>query len=151
MTHLELEAEQLVEAVRSVWMTTLGLDVADTGDDPALDAPFTGSVGISGRWQGAITMQLPSGLARRAAAAMFMIDEETTTSDEMQDALGELVNQVAGIVRPLVSDQCVLSLPTVASGDDSNVRVLGTKTLLQVPLACGDEPLVVTLLRKNDD
>jgi chemotaxis protein CheX len=145
-----LEAEQIAEAVRTVWATTIGLEVELGEPSDATDCALTGSVGISGKWQGAITMRLPAGLARAAAAAMFMTEVDETSADEMQDALGELVNQVAGIVRPMVSDCCVLSLPTVATGDDARLRVHGASPLLEVPLACEGESILVTLLKKNE-
>lgn len=149
MNHVE--AEQLAEAVQAVWSTTLGLEVLPAPETERAESVLIGSVGISGRWKGAITMELPSGLARQAAAAMFMMSEDETSADELQDALGELVNQVAGIVRPLISDQCVLSLPTVATGNDGGLAVLGAETLLEVPLSCGTEPMRVTLLHKAED
>ena len=145
-----LETDQLAEAVRSVWSTTLGLAVEPVGNTTEVEEGLVGSVGISGKWQGAITMQLPPGLARRAAAAMFMTDVEQTTTEELNDALGELVNQVAGLVRPMVSEDCVLSLPTVATGDHGGLAVLRTEVLLEVPLDCDGEPIVVTLLQKAD-
>lgn len=145
-----LEAEHIAEAVRTVWTTTLGLDVELSVERTQTPHSLTGSVGISGKWQGAITMRLPAGLARSAAAAMFMTDVNDTSAEEMHDALGELVNQVAGIVRPMVSDCCVLSLPTVATGDDAGLTVLGAAPLLEVPLACAGEPILVTLLKKHE-
>ena len=149
MNHLE--ADQIAEAVQAVWNTTLGLEVEPAAALPADASALTGSVGISGRWQGAITLRLPKGLARQAAAAMFMTAEGETSPEELSDALGELVNQVAGIVRPLISDHCVLSLPTVATGADGGLTVPGAETLLEVPLACGTEPILVTVLHKVED
>ncbi|MEO0652744.1 MAG: chemotaxis protein CheX [Planctomycetota bacterium] len=149
MNHID--AAQIAEAVQAVWGTTLGLEVGPSSDGPPQESTLIGSVGISGRWKGALTMELPAGLARQAAAAMFMMSEEETSSDELQDALGELVNQVAGIVRPLISEQCVLSLPTVATGQDGGLAILGAQTLLDVPMACGPEPIRVTLLHKAED
>jgi CheY-specific phosphatase CheX len=148
MQHVEVE--QISEAVRTVWSTTLGLEVTPT--EKAADRPgsLTGSVGISGKWQGAITMSVPVELARQAAASMFMTEASETSNEEMWDALGELVNQIAGIVRPLISDCCVLSLPTVASGDDAHLTVLGAEPLVEVALACGGDPVLISLLQKRE-
>jgi CheY-specific phosphatase CheX len=72
-----------------------------------------GKVTITGTWQGAVTLGCSTGLARKAAAAMFGKLPADADAGEIRDALGELTNMVGGNYKTLLKGDCKLSVPNV--------------------------------------
>jgi chemotaxis protein CheX len=100
-----------------VWRTVLGFRLAPVPCDPAraeAEDFVVSTVTISGAWQGILTHGCSTGLARRAAAAMFGKSPEETEPDEIRDALGELTNMVGGNFKTTLQGDCRLSLPSIA-------------------------------------
>jgi chemotaxis protein CheX len=91
---------------------------------PAADEEPTGEqtamVGLAGALCGMATVRCSSATAAKLASRM--LGEEATSNPSMiADALGELCNMVAGNFKAKVqslADHCVLSVPTVISGED---------------------------------
>jgi len=74
---------------------------------------LAGCVHISGEWEGAVTLDCPSELAKKVASIMFSLTEDELSSDLIQDALGELTNMTRGNLKSLLPEPCYLSLPAV--------------------------------------
>lgn len=110
---------------------------------------FTGCVQITGAWEGAVTVDCSAELAKQLTAAMFMVDPENTTIEEVTDALGELANMVGGNVKALLPEPCRISLPAVADGMDYRLSVPGARPVTAVTWTCGGEPLMVRLLERR--
>jgi chemotaxis protein CheX len=141
----------LVQMMREIWTSLLGLEVEPAGEADRLGplSLLTGCIQITGAWEGAVTLHCCTELARTAAATMFSLEPHAITVAEMQDALGELVNMLGGGVKALLPEIACLSLPTVVEGSDYNFRVPGSSPLCRVTLRCQELPLLVTLLQKN--
>jgi chemotaxis protein CheX len=104
------------EITEKVWSMVLGFRILPVKCDPgrAQAQDFVlGKVSISGSWQGAVTLGCSSGLARRAAAAMFGKLPADADAGEIRDALGELTNMVGGNFKTLLKGECKLSVPNV--------------------------------------
>lgn len=110
---------------------------------------FTGCVQITGAWEGAVTVHCSAELAKMLTAAMFMVDPEDTTPEEVTDALGELANMVGGNVKALLPEPCRISLPAVADGMDYRLSVPGARPVTAVTWTCHGEPLMVRLLERR--
>lgn len=110
---------------------------------------FTGCVQITGAWEGAVTVHCSVELAKVLTAAMFMVDPEDTTPEEISDALGELANMVGGNVKALLPEPCRISLPAVADGMDYRLSVPGARPVTAITWTCHGEPLMVRLLERN--
>lgn len=158
MTVADAELEQITG---DIWSTMLGLDLRPGGPDPAAavapDAQgrrrvFTGCILITGDWEGAVTLDLPSGLARRAGAIMFGGSPDEVADAEIRDVVGELTNITGGNVKALVGGTCQLSLPAVTEGADYLMSLPGSSVVNRVRLDCDGELLLVTVLeRKQSD
>jgi chemotaxis protein CheX len=109
------------------------------------DSIVTGCLQISGAWQGAVLLQCPLVLASSLAATMFG-SGEPSPPEQIQDALGELANMVAGNVKALLPETSHLSLPAVALGSDYELNVMGTKALLMASFECKGQVMTITLL-----
>jgi len=112
----EVSPAKLREITEKVWSMVLGLRISRVEFDVrrAQAQEFVlGKVTISGTWQGAVTLGCSSGLARRAAAAMFGKEPNEADAGEIRDALGELTNMVGGNFKTLLKGDCKLSVPNV--------------------------------------
>jgi len=106
---------------------------------------WIGSVGMTGGFNGAVTLSCSREFATHAAHAVF--GGETVAEEEgARDVVGELTNMLGGNVKCLLAASTgmhsQLSLPMVSSGA---VVVPGTRIVTQCWVRCGSEPLGLTL------
>lgn len=71
------------------------------------------AIRIMGDWPGELDVVAPAELAEQIAAVMFDKQADDLTDDEIVDAMGEFANIIAGNIRHLATDACVLSVPAV--------------------------------------
>jgi chemotaxis protein CheX len=109
---MQLIEEEIRRLVPTVWDTILHLSL-----EPRQTAPkdnrgmVSACVHITGAWNGAIALSCDTDFAGQAASIMFDLAAVPPTTEEMQDALGELTNIVGGNVKALLPESCHLSLP----------------------------------------
>ncbi len=100
-------------------------------------AEIIGSIGVTGFMTGSISLFMPKALARRAVAAMLMIDSaEGMPEAELVDAIGELVNMVGGGIKTELFQKAPLfdiSVPSVFIGDDLHRRTVSDDLCFHVP------------------
>ena len=146
--------DEIVQIVASIWMSILGLPVHPDPDSAGrletAQRTFTGCVQLTGDYDGAVLLRCGAELARRLASVMFEASPESLTIEEIQDALGELTNMVAGNIKPLLPGVSRLSLPSVVEGSDYHLLVPGSEPGAAVAFDCGGEPLEVTLVRRAE-
>jgi chemotaxis protein CheX len=144
---------ELTEITERVWASLVEAPLLPR--QPGQPAPgpgsrtFTGCVQITGAWEGAVTVHCSERLARLLTAAMFMVDPDDTSAEEVTDALGELANMVGGNVKALLPEPCRISLPAVADGMDYRLSVPGARPVSAVTWTCNGEPLMVRLLERR--
>jgi chemotaxis protein CheX len=143
---------QICEVTESVWTSVLGLTVARGPVDPMHgDQTIRACVHISGAWEGVVTVESTSDLARRAAAILLGVEEESATPEELSDTLGELTNIIGGNIKGLLPEPSRLSVPAVFRGNDSNLTVKGSRLVSAVGFQCEGQPLRVTLMRREPE
>lgn len=150
MQYLE---QEIISLTHYIWGATLDLEAVPlVGPSSAVIGGRTldGVINITGAWAGALVLQVPEHVARRAASVMFGIDEAAATLEDMQDAVGELTNMTGGNVKALLEGHCQLSLPTVVEGRDYSIRVPGSEAVTRVTFEVDGEPFVVSLLTRRD-
>ncbi len=146
--------DEIVQIVQSIWMSILGLGiVADgtSGMEERLSGKrtLTACVHLTGAFEGATLVFCTARLARRMSSVMFETPAEALSVEDVQDALGELANMIAGNVKPLLEGSSRLSLPSVVEGLDYRMIVPGSRVLSQVGFACEGEPLHVTIVQRE--
>jgi chemotaxis protein CheX len=144
---------ELTEITERVWASLVEVPLlprqpGQPGPTPGART-FTGCVQITGAWEGAVTVHCSAELAKVLTAAMFMVDPDDTTAEEVSDALGELANMVGGNVKALLPEPCRISLPAVADGMDYRLSVPGARPVSAVTWTCNGEPLMVRLLERR--
>lgn len=97
---------------------------------PAQDL-MSAVVEINGAWAGAVHVTCTASAAESIARIMLMLGgEEEASREDVEDALGEVVNVIGGNVKALVEPPTKLSLPSVqrgpAPGTGTIIRRVGT-------------------------
>jgi chemotaxis protein CheX len=141
-TILECAAVEVFEMMAGVRPE---LNSASTGE-PAGET--TAMVGMAGVLCGMTTLRCAKATAARFAALML---GEAAASDPSSsgDALGELCNMVAGNFKSKIStlaDHCMLSVPTVITGQDYSMETSEPTQGVIVPLLFEGQPLWVSLI-----
>jgi hypothetical protein len=109
----------LYEIVQDTWTSTLGFQVdrAVAEEFTAVGA-FTVCVKITGAWDGEVRLHCSPPLARSIAAAIFQVDADHVGSDQILDALSEIIHIIGGNLKALLPKPVTLSLPSLP--DPSN-------------------------------
>lgn len=120
--------------------------------EPPVDRELdiTAMVGMAGKVCGILTVRCSAKSAAQMTSRMLGIDADKA-GPEMWDAVGEICNMVAGNFKNKISglgDGCMLSVPTVITGGDYNVRSLVNETL-QSAFVFEGEPVVLCLELHN--
>lgn len=144
---------EICQVTESIWGSVLGVEVRRRAlaEIPAKqEHTLAGCVQLTGAWEGAVALHCAIGLARQVAALMFSMDPGSASIEEVQDALGELVNMTGGNIKALLAEPCYLSLPTVVEGNNYTLRIPGSVLVSQVAFECQGQPFLVTLLEKKE-
>ncbi|MEQ1630933.1 MAG: chemotaxis protein CheX [Planctomycetota bacterium] len=147
---MSLETLDLGSAVTSVFESMLGLPIAiaDEFHEAEADQPsVTGVISISGDWNGAVIVTVPSALAKAVAAAMFAMDEDALTAAEIEDAVGELSNMVGGATKTMIGGSCAISLPSVTEGVRYRVSIPGAREVAMSRFDCKGDLMTVTVVQ----
>jgi chemotaxis protein CheX len=149
---MEFTQSDLFQIVEGIWSSMLDMEIhplpAASAASPAPSLLAT-CVQITGAWNGLVALHCSLHLARRIAAAMFTIDVESVTPEEMRDSLGELINMIGGGVKSLLPENSMLSVPTVVEGVRFTLFVHSASPVQQFAFACQEEPVWVTLREKD--
>lgn len=138
----------LENSAREVFEIMLGSEISVV--PPSSDGPsgtVMAVVGLAGQLSGVFSMNFTVEGAERAAKKMLGVDE-VKSGQEVHDAVGEICNMVAGNFKAKVSslaDGCLLSVPTVITGNDFQCHPLTDGESFQVNLKFDNQPLWVVL------
>lgn len=92
---------------------------------PLSESDVTALIGIAGDRQGFVSIHCTQAQARDFTARMLGLErEEVTDPDSVLDAMGEIVNMVAGNVKCgySASGRLLISLPTVVTGAQVRIK-----------------------------
>ncbi len=144
---------------RGAWVPTLQLATQEVYDlmlDYALEVPaeptpeesldVTAMVGLAGPVCGILRLQCKAKSACRMASRMLGLAAEEAGA-ETWDAVGEICNMVAGNFKNKISglgDGCMLSVPTVITGGDYNIRSMVNESI-QTAFLFEGEPVILSL------
>ncbi len=148
-------ARLLTQLVAAVWDSTLGFPILPRQEhhDPEqeLDAlpALTGTLHITGTWEGTVAMSCAATFAAKCGAVMHGRIATELTSIEVQDAWGELVNMVGGNLKALLPPPSYLSLPTVRETPTYLYAESGTRLLNQLTFACLGHRLRLSILSRQ--
>ena len=142
------ETEQIVTGV---FQTMLGCEVfpaADEGRSPA--GSVTAAIYFAGTWRGAVLVETSEESACQWTARLMSIPLPTKYSDDVQDAMGELVNMIGGNLKSVLPTGVGLSMPSVVQGRSYSLRVIGGSLTHRQSFAGELGPFSVTLVEMID-
>lgn len=112
-----VSSDAVWQVVAQVWQSVLGVPARRAEHAFSLDDALTASVGLHGRWNGAVTLTCPPAAATAVARAMLDVAVHDSLSEQdVEDALGEVANVVGGNVKALLTGADRLGLPRVSTG-----------------------------------
>ncbi len=114
------ELKQIVESVFSI-MLSIEVEPVEEDWTPAIDR-VTSTIQIGGSWRGVVVMEATRNQCCEYAAAMLGSPVPPSVTDDVRDAMGELVNMVGGNLKCTLAPGARLSLPFVIDGGDYRVR-----------------------------
>jgi chemotaxis protein CheX len=135
-------------SVQEVFALMLG-ERLDPAPEPApihsLDV--TSMVGLAGSLCGLLTLRCSSRSAALMTTKMLGVDGAGAKA-QMEDAVGEVCNMVAGNFKNKISgigDGCKLSVPTVITGSNYCLCTLANNYTMEINLLFLGNPLVISL------
>ncbi len=141
--------DEIIQIVRTIWTSILNLPIEALPEDSPFEAvsgrSFTACVQMTGDFEGATLLYCSSRLALQLTSIMFQEEPEDLSIEDLQDALGELTNMIAGNIKPLLPGQSRLSLPSVVDGSQYQINVPGSRQLQRLQFSCLGEILGITL------
>jgi chemotaxis protein CheX len=135
-------------AAREVFdlMLASQLTVSEAAEETALD--ITSMVGLAGQLCGMLSVRCNKKAAALMTSKMLGVELDKV-GPQMSDALGEICNMVAGNFKNKIAglaEGCMLSPPTVITGNDYTLHSLSASPPLEVRLRFEGMPIVVSLL-----
>lgn len=155
-TNEEVLTQQLIRDVKEIFETMVGLE--DLLHLPVKIDPVTNFtdcisslVGLAGTFNGLVSLHMPSALARRATGCMLGM-EVTEINDDVNDAMGEIANMIAGSFKQHLSKSGLdihLSTPSVVYGKEYVISLGSNPEQITVRFATDDDWFMVAVAFEN--
>lgn len=149
--------QKIIDVTKEIFESMIMLEV--TPDQPLTEhvSRFTASlsamVGFAGFKQGNLIIHAPKDVAIGLTRDFLGVEIESINED-VQDAMGELANMIAGSLKPLISNggkNVELSLPSVVYGEEYTMTVVAKADWIIVPFTVTHGRFLVGLEFKNQD
>lgn len=137
---LEVAAQEVFEL-----MLNCKLAIPDTKPEVVTD--ITSMVGLAGKLRGVLSIQCSLKTAEFMASRMLGTPPEKV-GPELCDAFGEVANMVAGNFKNKISglgDGCMLSVPTVITGNDYSLHSPADSAAIEVRMMFDGMPMLISL------
>ena len=158
---IELTEEELVTMliadVQEVFSTMVGME--DILHIPSLVEPVshfedcvTAMVGMAGTYSGLACIHVSRALALRITAGMLGM-EVTELNEDVQDALGEIANMIAGSFKLHLTRngaEIRISTPSVVTGSEYNVASGTAEDTVTLNFATDDDSFLVAITLEKD-
>ena len=148
----EMLSQQLMRDVKDIFGTMVGLE--DLLHLPIQIDPVTNFtdcvsslVGLAGTYNGLVSLHMPSTLAMRATSSMLGM-EVTEVNDDVNDAMGEIANMIAGSFKQHLSTSGMdihISTPSVIHGKEYVITLGSNPDQIAVRFATDDDWFMVAV------
>ncbi len=143
--------EKIVEVTREIFDTMVMTEVSPGRELEEYVSQFKSSlsamVGFAGYKQGNLALHLPDRVAKGLTSDFLGVEVEEINED-VQDAMGELANMLAGSLKPYISndgEKVELSLPSVVYGEEYTLMVVNKADWVIVPFSVSHGDFLVSL------
>ena len=147
------------EATTSLFETMIMMDMKFKEyalvDETKIKSDVICMISFTGEYHGIVSLFCSKELALQIASNMLM-EEQTTLSTEVKDAVGEVLNMIAGGVKTKIAEkygEMYLSIPLVIAGEDISVSVTETQEMrYKTTVVCfTKDPWIMTRFGFNDE
>ena len=146
----------LIHEVRNVFNSMIGMDHLlhlPLAVDPASNFTdcISALVGLAGTYNGLVSLHVPSQLGRKLTAQLLDITDPS--EEEIEDALGELANILAGCFKRHLTagnPDIRLSTPTVVSGKQYVIHVAKKPDVMALLFDSEEDWFMVALALEKD-
>ena len=139
---MPLHEQELLEVVEGVWLPTLELTVQPAEHLDESDDLYGCEIRLHGAFDGIVYLISSRAMLDTAAATMFQQSIAESTEADARDALAELTNMVAGIIKSVLPEPTDLTLPMARNSGEwpgpEDADAFGTFT-------CHGEPISLIL------
>jgi chemotaxis protein CheX len=134
-------------SAREVFDLMLSSQLELPGSEDSTTMEVTAMVGLAGQLCGVLSVRCGGKAATLMTSKMLGVDV-ASVGPEMSDAVGEVCNMVAGNFKNKISglaEGCLLSPPTVITGNDYSLHSQAGEPGLEVRLLFEGMPLAISL------
>jgi chemotaxis protein CheX len=133
-------------AITEVFDLMVGTKLEARSEDCPADLDITAMIGLAGSLCGVISIRCSSAAGRLIAAKMLSVPVSEADAS-MRDAMAEIVNMVAGNFKSKLSgsNHCMISIPTVITGADYQLRSLDVGEIVRLVVAFEQYPIQVSM------
>lgn len=147
---MQFKEDELVQYAEMVWTSFLGLEALRSHEAYCPEPTnVEACVQISGAWVGVVTLNCPETLSHKITEIMFQLSAESASLEEVQDAMGEIINMIGGNLKSVMPPPCHLSLPIVAVNGHS-LHFPMTQIVCRVTMQCLNQLFQVTILKQKE-
>ncbi len=145
-----------IESTLAVFNTMVGIEpkkqdvYIKKGDNHSYD--ISGVIGLAGQANGSVVISMPEDLAL-TVVSKFMGEECTEVNDEVIDAVGEIINMIAGSTKKVFSEKGLrfkISIPNVIVGKGHKINKPSNVPCLGVKFSCENSDFVVEVTLKEN-
>jgi len=114
----QMEQPVILAAVEHIWQSLLGVHLQPADLEVARlerDQFVYSRIRFTGAWGGIVEIKCSEKFAFQVASDMFATDPGALCAEEMHDAVGEIINQLAGRLKHALPHPCEFSLPSIHS------------------------------------
>ena len=153
MTSTHFDDDMVADITREVWAAMVDGSLSAHDEPGAPTAPsgecdLTGAVDINGTWCGTVYLSFSLAAARQAASKMFDAPPDDVTSEDIDDAVGELTNIIGGTLKMRIPQPATLSVPRVTAELPVAGRDGEAEMVSELRFAWLDEPLMIGVWRR---
>ena len=142
------QEELAAHLVHDVFVTMLGSEAWPDPDGSGKAAyPVTGAVFFAGAWKGAIHVGFDAGLANAITAHLMSVPAPAEVDSDVIDAIGEVVNMIAGNLNSTLEGGAVMSMPAVVTGKGVAMKVVGATQEHRMAFATPNGRFAITLVQ----
>lgn len=144
-----------VESTIAVFSTMVGIEPTKDklyikkGDQSAFDV--SGVIGLAGQASGSVIISMPKDLSLEIVSK-FIGEEKTDIDEEVVDAIGELINMIAGSSKKVFSEKGLrfkISIPNVIIGQGHTIKKPSGVPCLGVKFNVGDKEFAIEVVLKE--
>ncbi len=147
--HIEPFIEATQKAFQEVMSLTVKPDTPRLYDTEKDILEVTALIGLAGEARGAVLLSFSQESCLRIAA-LFIGHESTTMDDDVSDAIGELVNIIAGNAKEgLIQFRIYISLPKVITSP-KDMKLPKSTPAITVPFTCEQGPFQLTVALQEE-